>query len=459
MGKPDQDTLRPVKRILQTLRSDALLQRVLKNSGYLFSSSSIVLVLAMLQSILSGRLLGVTELGVLGAITAFSSTINRLISFRMGDLVVKYLGETLPRNDKGTSAAIVKAAALTEAASSLLAFGLLMILAPLGAQWFAKDIAYAGMFRFYGISILGGLMAETATGVLQSTERFRQQAWINLGQSILTAAIILAAFLFQGGLIWVVSAYLLGKLVLGILPVGMAWRSLDTHLGKGWQRAPLSGLPPWKELTHFAVTSNLSATINMLVRDSEILWVALFLNPTAAGYYKVAIAISTLIPLPITPFGSASYPEISRSTAALAWRQLWRLLRRVTLISAAITGVIALFVVLFGKYLILFYGQEFLPAYPALIVLLAGYAFSNLVFWNRPLLLALGLPAYPFWAMLITGAAKILLSLLVIPQFGIIGAAALLTVYFIASGGAMAVHGLKQVRSNIRFAASESSPA
>ncbi len=456
MGKSGADILKYAQKIWQSVRSDALLQRVLKNSGYLFSSSSLVLLLAMVQSILSGRLLGAAELGVLGAITAFASTINRLFSFRMGDLVVKYLGVYLPQNEKQRAAAIIKIAALTEAASSVLAFALLMGFAPLGARLFAKDLSYVPLFRIYGISILGSLMAETATGVLQSTERFKHQAWINLGQSLLTAGLILSAFLFNGGLGWVVMAYLVGKVVLGSLPVLMAWRSLDSHLGAGWWRAPLTGLPPWKELVHFAVTSNLSATVNMLVRDSEILWVALFLNPTAAGYYKVAIAISSLIPLPVAPFTSATYPEISRSTAANAWQQLWRLIRRVSLLSTAITAAIALFLVLFGKVLILFYGPEFLPTYPALLVLLVGYAFSNLIFWNRPLLLALNLPGYPFWVTLFSGTLKILLTLIIIPMFGIIGAASLLTGYFILSGTLMAARGLRQLQINTKL---ERSPA
>ncbi|MCE5208810.1 MAG: oligosaccharide flippase family protein [Chloroflexi bacterium] len=448
MGKPDHDNLKKIKNIWQSVRSDTLLQRVLKNSGYLFSSSSLVLGLAMLQSILAGRLLGAAELGVLGSITAFASTINRLFSFRMGELVIKYLGDYLPNNEKERAAALIKIAGITEAATSILAFIILILLAPLGARFFAKDLAYTPLFRFYGFSILGGLMSETATGVLQSTERFKHQAWINLGQSILTAAVILAAFLFKGGLWWVVSAYLVGKLILGILPVVLAWQSLDLNLGTGWWRTPITGLPPWKELLHFAVTSNLSATVNMLVRDSEILWVAFFLNPTAAGYYKVAIAISSLIPIPVTPFISATFPEISRSTAAHAWQELLRLIKRVSLLSTVITACISVFLVLFGRILILFYGAEFLPAYPALMVLLAGYAFGNLVFWNRPLLLALNLPGYPFWVTSICGSIKILLTLLIIPRFGIIGAAALLTGYLIVSGGIMAVRGLQQLRAN-----------
>jgi O-antigen/teichoic acid export membrane protein len=105
-------------------------------------------------------------------------------------------------------------------------------------------------------------------------------------------------------------------------------------------------------------------------------------------------------------------------------------------------------IIFFGKFLIyLIYGSEFLPAYPALMILLVGYAFSNLVFWNRPLLLALGLPGYPFWATLLSGIAKLALAIIVIPAMGTPGAAGLLSGYFILSGGLMALRGLRQLRS------------
>jgi hypothetical protein len=43
---------------------------------------------------------------------------------------------------------------------------------------------------------------------------------------------------------------------------------------------------------------------------------------------------------------------------------------------------------LFGIYS----GGEYLPALPVILVLLAGYGFANVFFWNRPLLLAFGKP-------------------------------------------------------------------
>ena len=102
------------------LNQDPLLQRVARNTGYLFGSNSITMVLSMVQSIFAARLLGIFDFGVLGTITVFATTVNRLFSFRMGEVVVKYLGDFLEENRLDRAATVMKTSFLVEATSSIL---------------------------------------------------------------------------------------------------------------------------------------------------------------------------------------------------------------------------------------------------------------------------------------------------------------------------------------------------
>jgi O-antigen/teichoic acid export membrane protein len=433
MGQPGSDPMKFPSDLWQTWRQDALMGRIIRNTGYLFSSNTIAMGLGIVQSIFAARLLGVAGFGVLGTVTVFASTINRLFSFRMGELVVKYLGTSLVEERRDRAAAVVKVAALVEAGSSLLAFLLLLALAPLAAVILTKDPANTTLFWIYGITILGSSLSEVALGVLQVDNRFRSQALVNLAQSILTALIIVGAFFGNGGMMTVLLAYLLGKLILGIGPVVLAWGSLNRLLGPGWWRAPLSLLPPRRELAHFGLSTNLSATINLLVRDSELLWVAFFLSPTEVGYYKVALAIINFVLMPVTPLITTTFSEINQTVAARKWEQLRHLLRRVTILSGGWTLASAVVLVLFGNFLILLYGREFLPAYPALLVLLVGFGIANIFFWNRSLLLSFGLPVVPFRVMLWAGIAKMALAFVLVPRFGFVAEAALLSGYLLVS--------------------------
>src|SRR4030042_4016008 len=93
-----------------TFTNDKLLQKIVKNTGYLLSSNVASMGLSLAQSILAARLRGVAGFGVIATITAFASMLNRLFSFRMNELVVKYFGEATLQQKPERAAAVVKAA-------------------------------------------------------------------------------------------------------------------------------------------------------------------------------------------------------------------------------------------------------------------------------------------------------------------------------------------------------------
>lgn len=437
---------------LRSWAQDRLLRRVLKNSSYLFASNAIGAVL----SIVTANLLGVAGFGVLGVLTSFVAGINRLFSFRMGDVVVKYMGESLALNDLERAGAVVKAAMLVEAISSIAAFLFLVSVAPLAANFVAKDTTTLPLFLLYGISILANITTETSTGILQVTNHYRSQALISLAQSVLVAALVSVIYLNGGGLLEVVWAYLIGKVILGVGPILVSLYWLPRVLGKSWFRARWSLLPPRKELVRFAVSTNFSGTINLIARDSEVFFAGLFFNPTVAGYFKTALAIITLVVTPINPLISTTYPEITSAFTSRSWDRLRSLLQRVSMIAGAWTGAVTLGLLLVGRQVLFqdwnifgrtvhIYQAEFLPAYPVLLVLLVGFGAANIFFWNRPLLLAQGLAGYPlkigFFAMLV----KVALAFILLPWAGYLTEAALLSAYFVVSVGLMVWRGLREI--------------
>lgn len=435
-----------LEKIRQDWKADQLLQKVVKNSGYLLSGNMFAMLLSMVQSVFAGRLLGVVGFGIIGTVTVFASTINRLLSFRMNELVVKYYGESLRLRKIKRAAAVIKAAALAEAVSAILSFLILVIFAPLAAKHLAEDAALAPYFILYGTIILANLTYESATGILQVNSRFKSQAGINVTASVLTALIIAWAFLTGKGLLEVLAAYIAGKFVLGIGTMLLGFKDMDRTLGNGWWRTSFEHLPPIKELFQFAFSTNLSSTIIMLVRDNEILWIAYFLTPLEVGYAKTALALINLVQMPITPLISTTYPEINKTIADKNWKKLKNLLKRVTLISGGWTILTGLVLVIVGRWLLGFYGPDFLPAYLPMLIFLSGLGFSNIFFWNRPFLLSLGLPLVPYRISLWCGLAKIALAFLLVPRLGINFEALLLSAFFIVSITLIILRGMAEVR-------------
>jgi len=441
---------------IQSWGKDVILKKVVGNSAYLFASQAVSAVL----SILTANLLGVASFGELGVVIGFVTNINRLLSFRMSDFVVRYMGGFLAEEKKEKAAAVLKAAALTELATSLVAYLVLVVLSGWGASDFAKNPTAQHLFIIYGFAILGNVMAETATGALRVTGHFRSQALLNLLQSLMTAGLFFWVFIHQGGVYYVMLVYLAGKLVLGIGPVLLALYWLPRSLGKRWWRTPVRGnLPDRKPMIRFALSTNFSSIITILARDSEVLWVSYFFDTTVAGYFKVALAVINLMVMPITPFISTTFPEMTRYVVKREWGKLKRLLGRVTIISGAWTGMVAAGLVLLGRQLlfspwslfgrtIYIYKEGYAPAYGVLLVLLVGYGIANVFFWDRSLLLAFGKAELPLKVSFFAMLGKVLLAFLIVPVIGYLAEAALFSAYFVVSVGILVLKGLALIRQH-----------
>lgn len=436
-----------MRSILHRFWSNPLTKRMLRNTSYLFTASTLSAGLSMLQGVLAAQLLGLAAFGILGAITQFASVINKITSFRMSELVVNYIGEFTAEGKNRHAAALFKAAALSEIGSSIVAYGLLLLLAPLGARYIAKDPAMVNLFVLYGLSIFANLIVETATGLLQIYDRFKVIATATMIQSILTLVLITIAFLYRGQLKEVVFAYLLGKGVWAGLISFYALRVAREHWGPGWWRAPLSIISDRRrEMLRFAISTNLSGTINLLTRDSDILWLNALTNPIQGGYYKVAKAFMNVLLIPVTPLISTTYREVTREVVKKRWENVRYLLRSGTLLSALWTLPASLGLVLFGPWLVLLYGQEFRPAYLVLLILLIGVIAANLIYWSRSVLLSLGMPEYPTKVGLLAGLLQIGGMLLTVPLWGAPAMAAMLSLFFIVNASVLLWKTLVELR-------------
>lgn len=455
---------------LRTWWQDRLLRGVIKNSSYLFSSNTISAALSMVNSILATRLLGIDGLGLVATVQTFVSNINRLLSFRMSEVVVKYFGQALvvdPNELVGQSpdaesigqgttkntqaAAIVKGIGLIEAATSLLAYLILLLLTSWAARVLAKDASVAYLFPFYGLMLLANLVYETSTGVLQTHKRFDQLAVINTVQSFITSALILVAFLFNRSIFDVLAAYLLGKTFAGISITVLATRQMNQTLGQGWWCTSLNKVKEWRGILGFAVNTNLNGTVNLVTRDNAPLYLA-YLSPAGVaqsyvGFYKLGLSIINFITLPIDPFIWPTYAEITRTIALRQWQRTRSLLKRVSSIAGLWTLAAAVGIAALGWWLIpVVYGPSTAPVYPVVLILLVGYGMANIFNWNRPLLLAFGRPSYPLLVALFVGVIEISFILWLVPQGGYILMSAILAGYLAISVGITAWRGWREIR-------------
>ena len=454
--------MRRIGSRLQRWREDPLLGRVVRNSSYLSSGNILAAGLSFIQGILAARLLGVKALGEVTIVILIVTAVNVLLSFRMSEVVVKHVHQALADDREDEAAAIVKGAALTEGLTSVAAYLVLILLSGWAARVFLKDPASQPLIVFYGLIILSNLIFETSRGVLQTYGQFGRFAIIYLSQTILTFIIILLAFLSRTPSIpLVLTAYVAGKTLAGIAIVVLALRVLNQKL-PGWRSTPLRAYTGWRGLLNFALNTNLNGTVNLFVRDNVPLYIAALASTTEVGYFNVAFGFTNLLMLPIEPFIWPTYTEITRSISKGQLDATRRLLKRVSALSTAWVLAAGAGIVLLGWWFIpLLYGARYAPAYPAAVILIAGYGFASIFGWNRPLLLALGMPSFPVVVAAGVGAVELALIFGLVPSTGYLVASAILSGYLIVSIGIIVWRGVRELRhrSALAVEAARSEPA
>jgi O-antigen/teichoic acid export membrane protein len=445
-----------IQKLSVIWKEDNLLRRVIKNSSYLFSSNVVSAVLSFIQTIIATRLIGLTNWGLVFTVQTFANNINRFLSFRMSEVVLKRLGSALSEDKKQEAAAVVKATGLMEAVTSVIAFLVLLLLTPWASRTFAKDAQYAHLFAFYGLILLSNLIFETSTGVLQATHRFDHIAKANLIQSIITISVIggtyltyrlvseaIGPYLLEA----ILLAYVLGKTYQGVSLAIAASRELNRILEAGWWRIPLRTLPNKRSLFMFAINTNLNGTINLIFRDNIPLYLGAMLSLADVGIFKIAITL--LLPLTqiLDPFIGPTFAEISRTIPRFQWDTTLRLLRRITAIAVGVVFAYWAGWAALGWWLIpLLYKAQARPAYPVLLILILGYGFAGIFQWNRSLYLSIGKPGYPLLISILTGVIELALVVSLVPRYGNVMMAIILSGYFIVSIGFITLRGLVEIR-------------
>lgn len=162
----------------------------------------------------------------------------------------------------------------------------------------------------------------------------------------------------------------------------------------------------------------------MLIQRSDILILGIYLPPKDIAIYAIAMQVSVLTQMPTSILNSIIEPQISVAHTNREQSSLIRL----HAVSSALTGTASilafLLLIFFGDFLLKkVFGQNFSESYNLLIILAAGYAFGGLVGPSGTYLSMTGREKLTLYSMGSAVLLNIVLNFLLIPFFGLEGAA------------------------------------
>lgn len=390
-----------------------------RGTGLVIAGVGIARGLGMLGRVLVARGYSPHQFGLLAlglGVAAVAATVGQ---FGLSNGMARFVGHYRGRGDADGLRTVVVGGLATAAALGAAA-GLGMVLA---APWIARLLNAPDLvpvLRLLGVMVPFAVLNVVLVSVFRGFDRAREYVVFDaaFGNAV-KAGIIVAAFLAGAPFLWIIVAYVvsaaLESLALGIY----ARRWLAPVLAGGRVRARYA-----RELLVFSVPLVGNDFVRMAGAQATTVLLGVFLVPAQVGVFSAAML---LVSITGTLYASMRYlflPVSSRLHAATRHQELRALYATLTRWLTAVSfPVVAVLVALAGPLLTWVYGGAYAGGAAALQILACAQFLGIWLGPNGMTLLAAGHSRALFWSGMVSNAAGLLLLVLLVPAWGVTGAA------------------------------------
>lgn len=293
----------------------------------------------------------------------------------------------------------------------------------------------AGVLRPFSLYLLCYPVAMVAIAGLRGNE---QSLRATVVRDIVSPALPVGLFLVVATLgypyLGAVAYYVLIQSLIAVLGTVVLVRGFDDPFGD--LRSRLTEVP---DLVSFAWPLALSANLILLMNNLDILMLGYFGGPESVGYYKTVQPLGRLAMLPLTSFTFLYLPVVTRYYEVGEIDFLGDVFTATTKWVSLLAFPLVLTFALFPESVIrLFYRPEYLPAAAALGVYTVGIFSRVFVGPNGAMVKAIDKTRVDLISAAAGVLVNVVLNVLLIPEFGIVGAA-------LATGVGFLVYNLTEV--------------
>lgn len=186
----------------------------------------------------------------------------------------------------------------------------------------------------------------------------------------------------------------------------------------------------WKDLFLYGFQSYLGGLLGFLHYRIDVLFVSVLLGSVSVGYYSLAASVAEGLWIVSSAAATVLFPRVASERDEQHLKKFTPMVAR-NVFSLTLAGSFLLF--LLGRWIIpLFYSSSFMPALTPLYILLPGVAFMSITAILANDYAGRGRPMLNVYLAGCAVAVNILLNIILIPRFGIHGAALASTLSYTA---------------------------
>ena len=364
-------------------------------------------------------LFGPEILGLYELAASVVTTFLRIGTLGLDRGVVRFIAQSRSEGDPVKAEEAIAAAMILGGSASLIVAGGVTLAADHIARFYeTPSLALPIRIMSWSIPFITLAFIFLAAAVAVRIMRF--DVYVN---SIAGPLVLLTGGSIAGLMEWGLRGLAVAQLAMGVVMCIFAAYLIRNSYSLGRCLRRLRGCPPWKRLATFSVPVTVTDLINTTYNRLDYFMLGVYVAPEMIGIYSVSRRISSAIlkvPQAFDPIFSAVAADLS--TGSRHWElgaRFASLSRWVLLVNLPVIAMLQLG----GEHLLAVFGQDMSLGVGTMIAFAWGMMLYGLVPSGETLLIMSGRPYLNLVNSITWLALNFVLNLLLIPRYGILGAA------------------------------------
>ncbi|MEF8802290.1 MAG: oligosaccharide flippase family protein [Halolamina sp.] len=394
---------------------NSIVRRLFKSGVLLFAGLALEMAISFLAKVLMARLLGKVDYGVATIGITILSFLSTVLLFGLNSGIGRYL----PRYDNPTDRKGIVASGLQIAlAGSVTAAIALFVLAEPIAVHVLRAPEATVVVRVAAVGVPFAVLLKLSIGVIQGLQRSLPKVLIrNIGQPLVRFVLIILVLALGFGSTGIVGAFTLSFALAGLAGLYYVYTRADL-------RASVSARMRRREILRFSAPLMLTATMIMVLSYFDIFLLSYFRTSSHVATYNVVYPLAELLTATLSAFSFLMMPVLSQLHSEDRQAEMDRTYKIVTKWIFMTTLPAALIMMLFPAITIrITFGAAYTDGSFALVVLVFGFFTHAVAGPNVNALTAIGRTRLVMWDNLAAGMTNIFLNVVLIPRYGLVGAA------------------------------------
>lgn len=400
--------------------SDERFSEILTGSLWAFGARVLATGLGLIVSIMTARLYGAEMVGIMAMIQAFLLMATIVTVLGTDTSILRLIPEHVAKYSVTSAYYVYKKTQYFVGGVSLLVGVFLFI----SSDFIAQPIFGKPQLSFYfslapGFIFFRSLMDLNAQAV-RGLQLIKPFVFMQVVPSAIVLLALIVMTLLQTGQNSPVYAQMFAWASTAVIGAGIMAYFFRKQMrpGDAVQTMPIG------KILRISTPMLMTASATFLMGQTGVVVLGIFASEADVGYYAMAVKLATLTLFVIGAINSMAAPKFSELYNKGEMDELFYVAKKSTRLIFWSTVPLLLVLVVFGGALLqLFFGAAFQVAYPAMVMLVAGQLVSCMAGSTGHFMNMTGNEKVFRNIVVVTSLLNVALSVLLIPRFGILGAA------------------------------------